>query len=75
MEKLIFSLLVIISLQGCVSTHEEIQNKFEAGRQDELAEMERLRGNETMAQIHEDSARRNRNTTSFLSYVVEKIFE
>lgn len=75
MKKIIVSTFLILSLYGCLSMTEEVENRFEAGRQDERAEIERRKGNETMAEIHEDSARRNRNATSFLPFVIEKIFD
>ena len=68
-------LFLVVFIGGCASSAEVAQDRFDAGRQEQLAELERERGNEAMARIYEDSARRKRNTSSFLSILLGKIFD
>jgi len=73
-RKLLGISLLAVLFQGCATPAEVAQDRFDADRQERLAELERERGNEAMARIYEDSARRKRSTSSFLSFLLEKIF-
>ena len=75
MIRLIFITLLLFCLQACITSNEAAQNQVNAGRQEELAEIEREKGNEAMARIYEDSARRNRKSSSFTVEVIDFLFE
>lgn len=75
MKKLLGIGLLAVVLQGCATPNEVAQSRFDAARQERLAELERERGNEAMARIYEDSADRNRSVSSFWLILLENIFK
>ncbi len=54
MRKLLISFLFLSCLQGCTTPIEVIEDRFQAGRHEGLAEEARRNGDEALARIHED---------------------
>ncbi len=61
--------------QGCTTTDQVIQNRFDAGSLDQQAEEAQRSGNEAQAIILKDRANRKRNTNSLLLIIVDELFD